>query len=163
MKTIILFIPLITICISHFDSNEIKRSENHFLFSKIDSTVDCSECNVEVVKKVRFSTIPEEKDILVFLSCLNKPCALNIEFSQASNYSLFLLIQNHADLVMEVLIYNMDKMDLEHIEFLLKNPVSEEIDVFKSLEGLKATNNSDSIKDQLIHALEVAALKRSGR
>jgi len=74
---------------------------------------ECANCNIESLKQIRLSQEEPSIDAMSdYLICCNSKCSQNVEYSQASNYSLFVFIQKYPDIVIDAIESNIDSIDL---------------------------------------------------
>lgn len=127
--------------------------------SNLNQEIDCDKCNIDLVRDIRLNidSLNEEK-ILKFLTCFNKACFNNVEFGEAANYSLFILLQKFSDKVIAVLDSN-KQLDIDYIKFALENPVSDDLDINEVIESIEAVDTNLEVKKELIKSLEIAIKK----
>lgn len=121
---------------------------------QMQKAVEASEkCKIEIIREIR-NNIGNltEKQVLSFLSTFNEICEINVEFSQAANYHLFLLLQKQPEIALKVL-GSSDNIKMDYIKKALRNPIHDGIDISKVAASLKNVEANEEIRDSLISAL----------
>lgn len=146
-------------CGSSLISKNSKTKSSELIETSQQETVDCEKCNIDLVKGIRLNidSLTEEK-ILEFLTCFNETCFNNVEFGQAANYSLFILLQESSSNAISVLENN-KQLDIDYIKFTLENPISDDIDINKVIESVEAVDINLEVKKELKKSLKIAIEK----
>ena len=130
----------------------IQKSEEK---NKLTAPIDiCNKCNIELIKQIRLNldNVNDDK-LLLFLSCFNKTCFLNSEFSEAANYTIFILLNNIPEKTLNIIRDNKDQLNYEYIILNLQNPVTEDIDIEGAKQGVQSVKKDDQMKKDLLSAL----------
>jgi hypothetical protein len=115
---------------------------------------DSLKCNISVVLEANQNKENISEGLMFkFLKAFGKDCKNNVEFSEFSNETLFLIIQKNADLFAEILENNLKAIDFEEIIFNLENPLNDLIDLDLTINKIADTKIDKTIKDKLIIAI----------
>lgn len=129
--------------------------------SQLSIKSDCDRCTIDNLRILRNEEMPSAELLQEYLLCCNKQCFLNIEYAQASNYSIFLFIQDFPKEIVRAIQSNIDSIDVEFVNEMLQNPVSDDIDVQKTLRSLISISSDSEFDKSLIQSLLIALGKSS--
>ncbi len=128
--------------------------------SSLTKTAECEFCDIWNLKKLRQSLErPNEKDLLNYLICCNEFCHSDIEYSQASNYSLFLFFLTDSEMMISLIRENEKILDINFINSMLQNPVEESIDIEATYTALVKLEEKDTLIEKFLASLEIAKKK----
>jgi hypothetical protein len=128
--------------------------------SLLNETTECEYCDIRSLKELGQSQEkPDEKEFLKYLICCNEKCHRDIEYAQASNYSLFLFFQYNAKILISVIRDNEKALDINYISFMLQNPVEESINIDATYSALAELENKDTLVENFLGSLKIAMSK----
>ena len=154
---LVLYLTLITAFICCQKSNSETNLNNNNVVQIVKEQT-CDSCNIELIKRLRFAKKePVLNDLVSFLGCCNPECWKNSEYAQAANYSLFILIQRYPDMIISTL--EKDEYDFDFIANILENPISEEVDISKTISAVKSSKKEGLVKSKLLKSLSIAKSK----
>lgn len=119
--------------------------------SSFGQASDSLKCNISIAQEV-YENIDRVSNglMLKFLKTFGKDCKNNVEFSEFSNETLFMVIQKNPELFTKTLEINLNQIDLNELLFNLENPLHDLIDLDLTINKIADTNIDKSIKDKLI-------------
>jgi hypothetical protein len=117
------------------------------------------DCKIEDLVKLRNNIDNlDEAQVLSFLESFNETCALNIEYSEFSNYLLFQLLREQPKLVLKVLTEN-ESMSYTYINKNLKNPINDTINLEIIYYKIDAVDGYDTAKKSILTSIKEAMNK----
>lgn len=119
--------------------------------SSFGQASDTLKCNISIVREVYENIDSTSNELMLkFLKTFGKDCKNNVEFSEFSNETLFMVIQKRTEIFTKILENNLNQIDFDEIIFNLGNPLHDLIDLDLTINKIADTNIDKSIKDKLI-------------
>lgn len=133
MKSILIIFSVSLFFSCHINENSV-LSRNDEMLSQ-----DSLKCNIDIIVQLNKSLEnPNISDLLNFLFTFDETCDSNVEYSEFSNEVLFMVVEKHPKLVIDLILNNDVRVDLILKE--LRSPVSDkynEADVKQLIERLE--------------------------
>lgn len=112
----------------------------------------CEKCNIEKVRIVHENINQLNVEMINdFLCTFDLKCKNNIEFTEFSNETFFLVLEKSPNMVLNQII----SLNLDSTLFLnvLQNPVHDLIDIQKVQDAIKSVKNKSKLKEDFLTAL----------
>lgn len=117
----------------------------------------CDSCTAVKFRYIKLETDKlEENDIYEFLLCCNKSCAIDVEFSEFSNFLVFHLLENRPNLTITVMENNVDELPMDYIKEMIESPISDRINLQKIYLKVEKLESTSEIKDIILAAIKTA-------
>ncbi|WP_321320614.1 hypothetical protein [Labilibaculum sp.] len=120
--------------------------------------IDNSKCNLETIKNLRINKDSiTDKLVMDFLFSMEKSCHNNVEWSEASNWTLYWLADIETQRFIKLLKSNRDKIDTQLIIDDFKQPVNDGIDLAGIHKKIADLNDNDEIVTKILDSIKSAA------
>ena len=100
-----------------------------------------------------------EQQVLSFLEGFNELCAINVEYSEFSNYLLFLLLREQPVLVLKSLAGN-KSLPYKYIKKNILNPINDTINLDGVYKSIESVNDYHAMRDSVLTLISVAIEKQ---
>jgi hypothetical protein len=117
-----------------------------------------SKCNLETIKNLRIHKDSlTDKLITDFLFSIDKSCQNDVEWSEASNWTLFWLADIETKRFIKILKSNKDKIDTALIISTFKQPIDDEIDLLEIYNKIFNLTDKDEFVLEILNSIKLAA------
>lgn len=121
-------------------------------------TVNDTKCDLETIKNLRIHKDSiTDKLVMDFLFSMDKSCHNNVEWIEASNWTLYWLADIVTQRFIRLLKSNHDKIDIQFIIDEFKQPVDDGIDLIGIHKKIADLNDNDEIIKKILAAIKSAA------
>lgn len=120
--------------------------------------IDNSKCNLETIKNLRIHKDSlTDKLIIDFLFSIDKTCHNNVEWSEASNWTLYWLADIEPQRFIRLLKTNRDEIDVQLILDEFKQPINDGIDLVGIHKKIADLSDNDEIVTKILDSIKSAA------
>ena len=116
----------------------------------------CPKCDIETVKEIRLHRHNLTDEIVFkFLCTFDESCIDNAEYSQASNGTIFDLLDIATDLFFRVL--DRDNVNVKQILTEIEDPIHDGIDIQMCYDRVTNLDKSRKYRKEVLAALDIAS------
>ena len=116
------------------------------------------KCNIETIKSLRINKDSLTDDLIFnFLVSIDESCQNNVEWSEASNWTLFWLADIETKRFIKQLKLNQEKIDIQLIIEEFKQPINDEINLVGIHAKITDLNDNDEIVLKILDSIKLAA------
>ncbi len=121
-------------------------------------TDNITKCDLETIKNLRIHKDSlTEKLMTDFLFSIDKSCQNNVEWSEASNWTLFWLAEIETEKFIDLLKTNLTELDIQLIINEFKQPVNDGIDLIGIYKKIEKLNDKSDLVIKLLDSIKSAA------
>lgn len=119
---------------------------------------DCIKCRFDPVMAANADRL-NYKMVSLFLCSMDRSCKDNVELSEATNETLFKVLNSHPEWVLQVLAEDEENISVDFILEELKRPINDRIDLTRLYSTVQAVNTDAESKSRVLAALSEAISK----
>lgn len=120
------------------------------------------KCDIETIKNLRIHKDSLTNNLITdFLFSIDRTCSNNVEWSEASNWTLFWLADIETERFIKLLKSNQQKFDTQLIISEFKQPINDRIDLVRIYNKIFNLNDKDDLTLKILDSIKLAA-KKSG-
>jgi len=138
----------------------LDNMSGHYMTGKIDRFKDTCKCNHNCWPVIKDSINGlTDRQILSFLKTLGHDCDNNAEFSEASNETLFKIIEFNSAKFITVIEKHQSDIEFSSILKMIENPINDGIDLKKILTLINNVKSDSMIKSKIVDSIKTAINK----
>ena len=116
------------------------------------------KCNIETIKNLRLNKDNLTDSLMLsFLTSIDETCKNNVEWTEASNWTLYWLADVETKSFIDLLKSNKSTIDIPLIIDEFKQPVNDAIDLIGIYKKLTDLNDKDEIVINILNSIKSAA------
>ncbi len=120
-------------------------------------TDNCIKCDLKTIKNLRIHKDSlTDKLMADFLFSIDKSCQNNVEWSEASNWTLFWLADIETKRFIDLLKNNQNDLDIQLIIEEFKQPVNDGIDLKGIYEKIEKLNDKSELIIKILDSIKSA-------
>jgi len=117
-----------------------------------------SKCDMETIKNLRVNKDSLTDGLVTdFLLSIDNSCHNNVEWSEASNWTLFWLADIDAKRLIDLIKANRDKLDIPLIINEYKQPINDGIDLIGIYNKIERLNDKSELVIKILDSIKSAA------
>ncbi len=121
-------------------------------------TDNITKCDLETIKNLRIHKDSlTDKLMTDFLFSIDKSCQNNVEWSEASNWTLFWIADIETEKFIDLLKTNQNELDIPLIINEFKQPVNDGIDLIGIYKKIEKLNDNSELVIKILDSIKSAA------
>ena len=116
------------------------------------------KCDIETIKNLRIHKDSLTNNLITdFLFSIDKTCSNNVEWSEASNWTLFWLADIDTERFIHLIKTNQDKIDTQFVIAEFKQPINDGIDLVGIHKKIGGLNDNSVLVIKILDSIKAAA------